>query len=246
MSRVSSLLFAIICYAIFFATFLYLIAFVGDFSFVPITVNKGPEAAPVAAAVIDLFLIALFGFQHSVMARQQFKRQWTRIVPAQIERSVYVLAASAILIVMFLFWHPIDQLVWSMTSSVGAQSLWVLFWIGWATVLLTTFLLNHFELFGLQQTWFYLRGREAELPKLREPLFYKYVRHPLYLGFLLAFWATPQMTLGHLVLAAGITVYILIAIRLEEHDLVGMFGRDYELYREKVGMLIPRIGKRGS
>ncbi|HVI05065.1 MAG TPA: isoprenylcysteine carboxylmethyltransferase family protein [Sphingomicrobium sp.] len=245
MSRVSALLFAIVSYAIFFATFLYLIAFVGDFSLVPITVNKGPEIAPVGAAVIDLVLIALFGFQHSLMARQEFKRQWTRIVPVQIERSVYVLAASAMLMVMFLFWHPIDQAVWSMTG-IGVELIWILFWIGWATVLLSTFLLNHFELFGLQQTWFYLRGREAELPKLREPLFYKYVRHPLYLGFLLAFWATPRMTLGHLVLAAGISIYILIAIRLEEHDLISLFGKDYELYREKVGMLMPRFRRRSS
>lgn len=241
MSRASALLFAILCYAIFFATFLYLVVFVGDFKFATVTVDNGPVARPAVAAVIDILLIALFGFQHSVMARQGFKRAWMRIVPPPIERSVYVLAASIMLIILFLFWRPIDGMIWDVTSPAFADFIWVLFWIGWATVLLSTFLINHFELFGLQQAWFYLRGHEAEPPKFRQPLFYKYVRHPLYLGFLFAFWAAPEMTAGHLLLAAGISVYILTAIRFEEHDLVSLFGKDYELYREKVGMLTPRF-----
>ena len=241
MSRVASLLFAIVSYAIFFATFLYLIVFVGDFSFAGRTVDKGPLADPMTAAIIDLALIALFGLQHSVMARQGFKRWWMKMVPPPVERSVYVLAASAALIIMFTFWHPIDSIVWNVTNPILADAVWLLFWIGWLTVLLSTFLINHFELFGLQQAWFHMRGREAELPRFRQPLFYKFVRHPLYLGFLLAFWAAPEMTAGHLLLAAGMSVYILIAIRHEERDLVSLFGKDYELYREQAGMLTPRF-----
>jgi methanethiol S-methyltransferase len=241
MSRAASLLFAIVCYAIFFATFLYLIVFVGDFEFATKTVDEGPLAPPLTAAIIDLALIALFGLQHSVMARQGFKRWWMKMVPPPVERSVYVLAASAALIIMFTFWHPIDSIVWNVTNPILADAIWLLFWIGWLTVLLSTFLINHFELFGLQQAWFHMRGREAEPPRFRQPLFYKFVRHPLYLGFLLAFWAAPEMTAGHLLLAAGMSVYILIAIRHEERDLVSLFGKDYELYREQAGMLTPRF-----
>jgi protein-S-isoprenylcysteine O-methyltransferase Ste14 len=244
MSRAAALIFAIICYAIFFATFLYLIVFVGDFVFATRTVDTGPEAAPVTAAIIDLALISLFGLQHSVMARQGFKRWWTRIVPPPVERSVYVLGASAALIVMFVFWRPIDFIVWNTSNPVLAVPIWLLFWAGWGMVLLSTFLINHFELFGLQQAWFHLRGRQAENPRFRQPFFYKWIRHPLYLGFFLAFWATPQMTVGHLLLAVGLSVYMLIAIRYEEHDLVSLFGRDYELYREQAGMLTPRFRSR--
>ena len=244
MSRILSLLFAIVAYAIFFATFLYLIVFVGDFSFAGRTVDVGPETSPAVAAVVDLALIALFGLQHSVMARQGFKQSWTRIVPPQAERSVYVLAASIMLMILFLGWRPIDNIVWNVTSLLFSNILWVLFWIGWATVLISTFLINHFELFGLQQAWFYMRGREAAAPKFHQPLFYKWVRHPLYLGFFLAFWATPEMTAGHLLLAVGMSIYMLIAIRYEEHDLIGLFGKDYERYREEVGMLTPRFRRR--
>jgi protein-S-isoprenylcysteine O-methyltransferase Ste14 len=244
MSRAAALIFAILCYAIFFATFLYLIVFVGDFTFASRTVNAGPEATPVTAAIIDLGLISLFGLQHSVMARQGFKRWWMRIVPPPVERSVYVLAASAALIVMFLFWRPIDMIVWNTSNPLLATPIWLLFWAGWGMVLLSTFLINHFELFGLQQAWFHLRGREAQKPVFRQPFFYKWVRHPLYLGFFLAFWAAPQMTVGHLLLAVGLSVYMLIAIRYEEHDLVSLFGRDYELYREQAGMLTPRFRRR--
>ena len=244
MSRVTSLIFAIICYAIFFATFLYLIVFVGDFSFAGVTVNSGPEAPAATAAIIDIALIALFGLQHSVMARQGFKRWWMRIIPPPIERSVFVLAASVALIILFYGWRPIDYVVWDISNPILHPLIWLLFWAGWATVLLSTFLINHFELFGLQQAWFYMRGSEAEPPKFRQPFFYKWVRHPLYLGFFLAFWATPQMTAGHLLLATGVSIYMLIAIRYEEHDLVSLFGRDYELYRERAGMLLPRFRRR--
>ena len=241
MSRAATLVFAIIAYAIFFATFLYLIVFVGDLSFSARTVDVGPGAPPALAAVVDLFLIALFGIQHSVMARQGFKRWWMRAVPPPAERSVYVLAASIALVILFLGWRPIDAIVWNVTGSAVSGVIWLLFWAGWLTVLTSTFLMNHFELFGLQQAWFHVRGHEAEPPKFSQPMFYKWVRHPLYLGFFLAFWAAPQMTAGHLLLALGMSIYMLIAIRYEEHDLVGLFGRDYELYREKTGMLWPRL-----
>ncbi|MEO8454006.1 MAG: methanethiol S-methyltransferase [Sphingomicrobium sp.] len=247
MSRIAAMLFAIVAYAIFFATFLYLIVFVGDFAFAELTVDNGPGGDPVTASFIDIGLIALFGLQHSVMARQGFKRWWMKMVAPPIERSVFVLAASIVLMILFLFWRPIDAIVWSLnpiTHPLLNALIWVAFWAGWLTVLLSTFLINHFELFGLQQAWYHVRGQEAEPPKFRQPLFYKWVRHPLYLGFFLAFWATPEMTIGHLLLAAGMSVYMLIAIRYEEHDLVSVFGRDYELYRERAGMLVPRFRRK--
>jgi protein-S-isoprenylcysteine O-methyltransferase Ste14 len=247
MSRAAALVFAIVCYAIFFATFLYLIVFVGDFPLGTLTVDSGPEIAPAAAVGIDIILIGLFGLQHSVMARQGFKRRWMRIVPPPIERSVYVLSASIVLMILFVGWRPIDTVVWRVnpiTHPLVNDALWIAFWLGWLTVLLSTFLINHFELFGLQQAWFHLSGREPEPPRFRQPLLYKWVRHPLYLGFFLAFWAAPEMTTGHLLLAAGLSIYMLIAIRYEENDLVGLFGREYELYRERAGMLIPRFRRR--
>ena len=248
MSRAASLLFALIAYAIFFATFLYLIVFVGDLdlgAYSPKTVDRPPSDVPIAtAAIINIALIALFGVQHSVMARQGFKRAWTRIVPPQVERSVYVLAASAALIVMFLFWQPLDTVVWSVEGGLLATLLTALFWIGWLVVLVSTFLINHFELFGLQQAWLHLRGQEPAPHQLREPLFYRWVRHPIYAGFFLAFWATPEMTWGHLLLAIGVSVYMLIAIRFEERDLIGFYGEQYESYRGRVGMLTPRFRRR--
>ena len=180
------------------------------------------------AIVVNLALIALFGIQHSVMARQGFKRAWTRIVPKPIERSVYVLFASLALMLLFAFWRPIDDgdLERRQRSRPSGRS-GPLFGLGWLMVLVSTFLINHFELFGLQQAWFHTRGREAEAPQLRQPFFYRFVRHPLYLGFFLAFWATPTMTAGHLLLAVGMSVYMLIAIRHEERDLVDLFGESY-------------------
>jgi protein-S-isoprenylcysteine O-methyltransferase Ste14 len=244
MSRLLTLIFAIFAYAIFFATFLYLIVFVGDLSFATLTVDEGPQAAPVTAAIIDVALIALFGLRHSVMARQGFKRWWTRVVPPPAERSVYVLMASAALLILMTLWRPIDSIVWNVTSPVPYDLIWLAFWAGWLTVLLSTFLLNHFELFGLQQAWLHVRGRQPEAPQFRTPLFYKWVRHPLYLGFFLAFWAAPEMTAGHLLLAGGMSVFMLIAIRYEEKDLVGWFGKDYEDYRRRAGMLVPRFRRR--
>lgn len=248
MSRTLNLLFAIVAYAIFFATFLYLIAFVGGLP-VPKTVDAPPSAMPrEVKIIIDLALIALFGIQHSMMARPGFKRAWTRIVPPAIERSVYVLFASAALIVLFLFWQPLDRTIWQVAPDMGwlAKILWAMFWGGFGIVLVSTFLINHFELFGLQQAWFNLRGRHAAAPELRQPLFYRWVAHPLYAGFFLAFWSTPHMTAGHLLLAGGLSIYMLIAIRYEERDLTDLFGEDYRRYRSGVGGLVPRFTRRSA
>jgi protein-S-isoprenylcysteine O-methyltransferase Ste14 len=244
MTRGLYLLFGVIAYLIFFATFLYLVAFVGNLPWVPVTVDHGGTIVePFKAGAVDLVLIALFGLQHSVMARPAFKARWTRIVPAPLERSMYVLFASAVLVVMFVFWRPIQVGVWSVEAPWAVYALWAVFGVGWLIVLLSTFMISHFELFGLAQVW--RAGAAEEPPVFRTPLFYRRVRHPLYSGFILAFWATPVMTTGHLLLAAGMTVYILIAIRHEERDLVGVFGVQYEEYRTRAGMLIPRLGGKG-
>jgi protein-S-isoprenylcysteine O-methyltransferase Ste14 len=177
------------------------------------------------------------------MARPGFKAKWTRIVPRACERSVYVLAASIALMILFLGWRPIDTIVWNVTNPALAGILWAVFWMGWATVLISTFLISHFELFGLQQAWLNISGRQAEKPQLRQPLFYRWVAHPMMSGFFLALWAAPEMTAGHLLLAFGMSIYILIALRYEERDLTGLFGDDYRRYRSGVGMLIPRLGR---
>lgn len=246
MARTLYFLLGVVAYLLFFATFLYLIAFVGNLPWVPVTVDRGGAAGPLGlAVVVDLALIALFGLQHSVMARSGFKRAWTRIVPPPLERSVYVAAASLVLILLFLLWRPIPAIVWSVGNGTAAATLWALFALGWLIVLLSTFLISHFELFGLAQVWRHARGAgEVAPPAFRTPLFYRYIRHPLYSGFFLAFWATPQMSLGHLLLAAGVSVYMLIGIRYEERDLVGLFGDDYRRYRDRAGMLTPRFGRK--
>lgn len=235
--------FSLVAYAIFFATFLYLIGFVGNLPGLPMTVDHGPAGSVASAVIIDIVLIALFGVQHSVMARQGFKKAWTRTVPEPIERSVYVLLASAALIILFALWRPIEGIVWDVANPAGRMILWALFGAGWLIVLLSTFLLNHFELFGLQQPWLHLRGQTARPHELRQPLFYKWVAHPLYSGFFLAFWATPTMSYGHLLLSIGMSIYMLIAIRYEERDLISFYGNDYVSYRSRVGMLFPGIGR---
>jgi methanethiol S-methyltransferase len=236
------MLFAVAAYFGFFAAFVYLVGFVGNL-IVPRSIDIGPEAPLAFAVVTDLALVALFGLQHSVMARPVFKRALARFVHPAIERSVYVLATVAVLVILYALWVPIPALVWSTDNQALTAVLWGLFALGWGVVFVSTWLLNHFELFGLQQAWLDMRGRTAAEPQFREPLFYRYVRHPLYLGFLLAFWATPTMTVGHALFAAGMTVYILIAIRYEERDLTAMLGEAYTGYRARVGMLIPGVGK---
>lgn len=246
MQRSLNIVFALVAYAIFFVTFLYLIAFVGNIAVVPRTVDIGPTAPAAAALVIDLALIALFGLQHSVMARPGFKAWWTRVVPPPAERSVYVLMASAMLIILFAFWRPIEGTIWSVTNPLGEAVLWTIFGLGWLIVLISTFLINHFELFGLQQAWLDSRAREEQAPELREPSLYRLVRHPMMGGFFLALWAIPTMSAGHLLFACGMSAYILVALRYEERDLVSTFGADYEEYRTRVGMLLPRFRRRTS
>jgi len=242
MTRGFYLLFGLVAYVIFFATFLYLIAFVANLPQVPLTVDRGGVlGGATQAAVIDLALVALFGIQHSVMARPAFKRRWTKIVPEPIERSVYVLLSSVMLIVLFLFWRPIPRLVWSVDNHIAVILLYALFAAGWGIVLLSTFLISHFELFGLKQVWGHARRAAAVQPTFRTPLFYRLVRHPLYSGFILAFWAIPVMTAGHLLLAVAMFAYVLIAIGHEERDLIGMFGDRYVDYRARVGMLAPKL-----
>jgi methanethiol S-methyltransferase len=234
-------LYAAVSYLIFFASFLYAIAFVGDLPFVPKTIDSGAAAPLVPALIVNALLLGLFAVQHSVMARPAFKRWWTRLMPPPIERSTYVLAASLALIALYAFWRPLPQTIWS-TSGTPALALAGLFWIGWAIVLVSTFLISHFELFGLAQAWARLRNLSPAAPEFRTPAFYRWVRHPIYVGFLLAFWAAPTMSVGRLVFAIATTGYILIGIQLEERDLVAAFGERYLAYRRQVGMLLPKLG----
>ncbi len=240
----TALLFAaygVLSYLIFFASFLYAIAFVGDLP-APKTINSGAAGELVPSLIVDGLLLGLFAIQHSVMARPAFKRIWTKIVPPPIERSTYVLFASLALVALYAFWRPLAQPIWTVAPGPLATVLNGLFWVGWATVLISTFLLSHFELFGLKQVWDRMRRNPAGATEFRTPGFYRFVRHPIYLGFILAFWATPNMTLGHLVFAGATLGYILIAIQLEEHDLIGVFGERYRAYRTRAGMLWPKFG----
>ncbi|WFL76496.1 isoprenylcysteine carboxylmethyltransferase family protein [Altererythrobacter arenosus] len=244
MGRAPLMLIAIASYFAFFGSFLYLVGWVGGFEFMPTSVDKGLGAGTATAVIINLGLIALFGIQHSVMARQGFKQAWTRIIPAPIERSVYLLATVAVLVLLFLFWHPVEGNLWSVENEAARMVIWGLFWIGWGVLFISTWLLNHFELFGLQQAWYHMRGQEIPPMKMRTPLFYKAVRHPLYTGFFIAFWATPDMTYSHLLAAVGFTIYIVIGIHYEEKDLLSAFGDEYAEYRRRVGSFIPGLGKK--
>jgi protein-S-isoprenylcysteine O-methyltransferase Ste14 len=243
MNRALLLLVAVTCYAAFFLSFVYLVGFVAGYPALPTHVDKGIDAAPAMAVIVDVLLIALFGVQHSVMARPAFKARWMRIVPPAVERSVFCLATAAVLAVLFVFWHPVGGTLWHVRDPLGAGILWGLFAAGFGIVFISTWLINHFELFGLAQAWSHFRGHEPQPLAFRTPLFYRLVRHPIYLGFLLAFWATPHMSLGHLLLAAGFTVYILIGIRYEERDLMVHFGNTYGEYRARVGMVLPWLGR---
>jgi methanethiol S-methyltransferase len=242
-----ALLYGIVAYTIFFATFLYMIGFAGNL-IVPKSIDIGGVTdAPLAAALlINVALLGVFALQHSVMARPAFKRWWTRFVPKAIERSTYVLLASVALILMFAHWRPLPAPVVWQVGGAAAIALGVTHWAGWGLLLVSTFLLDHFELFGLKQVFMRLVGREPQAPVFRTPLFYRRVRHPIYLGFLLAFWAAPTMTAGHLLFAVGMSLYILIGIWFEERDLIALFGDRYRAYREQVGMLLPLPGRRAA
>jgi protein-S-isoprenylcysteine O-methyltransferase Ste14 len=225
-------------YLIFLATFLYAIAFVGGFA-VPSRLDGPLQTSLPKALLIDCVLLTIFAVQHSVMARPWFKERWTRIVPWAIERSTYVLFASLALLLLFWQWRPIGIEIWTVEHPIARAVLWTLFGAGWATVLIVTFLINHFDLFGLRQVWLPMVGKPYTRVSFRTPLPYRFVRHPLYFGFLLAFWMTPTMTLAHLVFALATTAYIVLAIQFEEHDLVAEHGATYEDYRRRVPMLLP-------
>jgi protein-S-isoprenylcysteine O-methyltransferase Ste14 len=238
MGGIVAALYGAAVYLIFAATFLYAIAFVGNLP-APKTIDSGMPGSLGTALLVNTLLLGLFAIQHSVMARPAFKRWWTRIVPQSVERTTYVLLASAALLLLYWQWRPIPGAVWSVSHPAGIVILQAVFWTGWALVLVSTFLISHFELFGLRQVWARLRGQELPSPVFRTPSLYKRVRHPIYLGFLLAFWAAPTMSVGHLLFAIATTGYILIGIFLEERDLMALFGKQYRRYREEVPMLIP-------
>jgi protein-S-isoprenylcysteine O-methyltransferase Ste14 len=244
MSRILALPIAFVCYTAFFASFVYLVGFTAGLDVLPTNVDKGLSAPPLVAAAINFALIALFGCQHSVMARPGFKAAWTKIIPASLERSVYCFAAAACLVALFAFWHPIEGTIWSVSAEPARMAIWGLFLLGWTILFIATWLISHFELFGLAQAWHHSRGRDLPPQEFRTPFLYRWIRHPIYTGFLIAFWATPDMTYSHLVLALGMTAYIFIGIAYEERDLVEHFGDRYRDYRTQVGSVFPGLGRR--
>jgi protein-S-isoprenylcysteine O-methyltransferase Ste14 len=242
MGRASRVLFGLLAYVFFFAIFLYLIAFVSN-QVVPHSISIGPSSAPLKALLIDLLLVGLFAVQHSIMARPWFKAALKKYWPPAIERSLYVVMSSLALYLLFVFWHPIPTTVWQIENTTLRALVWGTAGLGWISVLISTFLIDHFELFGLRQIWSDWKDEPMPNQTFRQPLFYKLVRHPIYTGFLIAFWASPDMTAGHLVFSTAMTVYIFIGIRYEEKDLRSSLGDVYTDYSQRVGKVIPGIGK---
>ena len=244
MGKVLTVVYGVVCYVVFFATFLYAIGFVDGLA-VPKAVDDGVAGPLIPTLLINGALLAVFAVQHSVMARPGFKAAWTKIVPAPLERSTYVLLASLALILLFWQWRPLPQTIWSVDGPL-ATGLWVVNALGWALLLTSTFLISHFDLFGLNQVWALFTGKAQPAKPFDTPLYYRYVRHPLYLGFVIGFWAAPHMSLGHLIFAVGGTGYILVGIFLEERDLVTAFGDTYRAYQKRVSMLLPWPPKAGA
>ena len=238
MGRIIGFLYGLVAYIIFFVTFLYAIGFVAGMV-VPKTIDTGTVVPLAEALIVNLLLMSVFAVQHSVMARKPFKQWWTRFVSASVERTTYVLFSSLALVLLFWQWRPMPTVVWQVNDPQAATAITGLAFVGWLIVLTSTFLINHFELFGLHQVANHLAGKPMPAPRFRTPLFYQLVRHPIYLGFIIAFWAAPVMTLGHLLFAAVTTAYIFVGILLEERDLIDVFGDDYRRYRARVSMLVP-------
>jgi protein-S-isoprenylcysteine O-methyltransferase Ste14 len=242
MKRWLFFVYGVFCHLLFLVTFAYMAGFVGNF-LVPKSIDSGSGPGTAQAIVINLLLILLFGLQHSVMARPAFKRVWTQLVPPPIERSTYVLVACIVTGVMLGAWQPIQLIVWNFASAGARMLLWSLFVVGWLMVPAVSLMINHFDLFGTRQVWLYWQGREYTSLPFRVPMLYQYVRHPLYLGWALAFWATPTMTVGHLLFGGTLTLYMGIAACIEERDLVGYYGDTYRAYQRSVPMFIPGSGK---
>ena len=240
MKRMVVFVYGVACYGVFLATLLYAIGFLGNFG-VPKSIDSGPEGSIAIALAIDGALLALFALQHSIMARPWFKRAWTRIVPEPVERSTYVLFSSVALLLMFWQWRPIGGVIWRMDGGMAETIIIGLYVAGLLIVLLSTFLINHFDLFGLRQVYLYMAGRKYTHLEFRTPFFYRYVRHPLYFGWLLTFWSAPVMTVAHLFFAVMTTAYILVAIRFEEADLITAHGEKYRRYRQQVPMIVPAL-----
>ena len=238
MKKILVLLYGVISYLLFFGTFLYVFGFVGNL-FVPKSIDGTPQVPLAQAILINASLLLLFALQHSIMARPAFKKWWTKIIPGQAERSTYVLLSSFCLLLLVWLWQPMGGFIWRIEEPLAKTILTVLFIAGWWIVLISTFMINHFDLFGLRQVWFYFLGKKYEPLQFRIPFFYKYVRHPLYLGWLIAFWATPVMSAAHLLFAVLTTGYILTAIKFEEKDLVTHFGEKYLNYKRWVPKIIP-------
>ena len=245
MSRIGTLVYSFVCYAVFLAVFVYAIGFIDGF-LTPTSLDAAPKIPLGAAVAIDLALLAGFAVQHSGMARPAFKRWWSRIVPEPAERSTYVLVSSLLMIALFAFWQPIGGVVWDVGQGAARNVVIGLYLFGWVLLLYSTFLIDHFDLFGLKQGWRKLTGKAYRAPQFYTPSLYKLVRHPLYVGWLVIFWAAPVMTAAHLLFALMTTAYILVAIQLEERDLVTAFGDQYVEYRRRTPMLIPRFGKRSA
>jgi protein-S-isoprenylcysteine O-methyltransferase Ste14 len=245
MKRTLALVYGSLAYAFFLATFSYAIFFIGNL-WVPKTIDSGPEGPISVAIVVDLALLTVFAVQHSVMARRGFKQWWTRIVPPVVERSTYVWAATLALALILWQWRPMTSVVWDLSGTAAALPLQILSWIGWGILLLSTFLLNHFELFGLAQVWTSFKKCELHPVAFKTPSLYRVVRHPLYLGFVIAFWSAPRMTIGHLVFSIGCTGYILLGIFFEERDLIANYGQIYRDYARRVPMLIPFFKRQPS